>query len=190
MSLERRVDLSALGEVFGFVVSNVPLTSRELCDAIGCSIVYLSCLFTVRPEPSGSGPKAHDGRPAKAPVGLAVRASGRVTPTGPQSRPRQCEAASRSESAVAAPRADRGPYRTTCEKPAALLRRATVPRTQPSAGQWNSTVRPRRADLGGGGETKPSGRDRRNSRPGRLCNSRSHFNSLTQTNDSSYWDLK
>ena len=46
------------------------------------------------------------------------------------------------------------------ENPVALLRRATVPRTQPSAGQWNmeGLARPVGGrDLGRGGETKPGG---------------------------------
>ncbi len=52
-----------------------------------------------------------------------------------------------------------------------LLRRATVPRTQPSAGQWNSTARPRRAEpvVTSGGVTRRNpalGRDLRERRGG------------------------
>ncbi len=40
--------------------STIP--NNNIADPIGDSIVYPTCLFTVRPagEPSGSGPKAHD----------------------------------------------------------------------------------------------------------------------------------
>ena len=97
------------------------------------------------------GPEAHDGRPAKATPGVGAAAGRPEGRGGPDLRSSvhrlagPCEAASRSESTTAAPNAERGPYRTTCENPAALLRRATVPRTQPSVGQLNSTARPTRA---------------------------------------------
>ena len=54
--------------MFGFVVANVSLTSRELSDTIGISIAKVFCLFTGpgRPVPSGSGSKAHDARPLRA----------------------------------------------------------------------------------------------------------------------------
>ena len=55
------VKICAGGEVFGLVVANVLLTSRELSSTDGNSIAKVSCLFTGRPVPSGSGPKAtHD----------------------------------------------------------------------------------------------------------------------------------
>jgi hypothetical protein len=52
--------------VFGFVVANILLTSRELSDIIGISIAQVFCLFTGRtgrPVSSGSGSKAHDAGP-------------------------------------------------------------------------------------------------------------------------------
>ena len=55
------VKICAGGEVFGLIVANVLLTSRELSSTDGNSIAKVSCLFTGRPVPSGSGPKAtHD----------------------------------------------------------------------------------------------------------------------------------
>ena len=55
------VKICAGGEVFWLVVADVLLTSQELSSTDGNSIAKVSCLFTGRPMPSGSGPKAtHD----------------------------------------------------------------------------------------------------------------------------------
>ena len=87
-------------------------------------------------------------------------------PTGP------CEAASRSESTTAAPNAGRRPYRTTCENPAALLQRATVPRTQPSVGHGPSHEGRAGNDLGRGREPE-SGRRHKGRRQPRCSGGRS-----------------
>ena len=81
-------------------------------------IVMLTCLFS-----------------SAVPAGMPIT----VVPLKQQSwqvaRRATCEEASSSESTIAAPSAERGPYRTTCENPWVRLRRTTVPRTQPSPGQ-------------------------------------------------------
>ena len=87
--------------------------------------------------------------PLKQRAGSRVGHSRTQRPAGPS----RCEAASTQPSSsestmIAAPSADRGPYRITCENPWVRLRRTTVPRTQPSPGgpgQQHSTVLPSKA---------------------------------------------
>ena len=75
--------------------------------------------------------KAHyTSRPA-----IAVRQGRRAQQDPAAGRPVRGGIGSESESTISAPSADRGPYRTTCESPWVRLRRANVPRTQPSPGQ-------------------------------------------------------
>ena len=81
---------------------------------------------------AGSGPTGpdHYGLPTKEKGRYRSRHSSVYRPGDP------CEATSRSKSTTAEPSADCAPYLTTCENPATLLRRSTVPRTQPASGQW------------------------------------------------------
>ena len=109
----------------------------------------------MRPSGRPCRPEVHYGRPAKATCRLARRA---------QQDPAACrpvrggiEQRVDHRCAQRRPR----PYRTTCENRSVRLRRATVPRTQPSPGQSYSTVLPTKAGpfatSAGVGSRKPAG---------------------------------